>query len=72
MRQQEIYLNLLIKILGVILDQELRFKDHVGRITKRGIKAVQALVRLNRLAAKTARQLYSTLAVSIIIYASSI
>ncbi|KAF4311355.1 hypothetical protein GTA08_BOTSDO13081 [Botryosphaeria dothidea] len=34
------------KILGVVFDQELRFKAYAGRIAKRGIQAALALKRL--------------------------
>lgn len=69
--QQEVATSTTAKILGVILDQELRFKEHVGRITKRGIKAVQALARLKGLTSQTARQLYNALVVPRITYAAS-
>jgi hypothetical protein len=59
------------KILGIILDQELRFKEHVGRTTKRGINAIQALARLKGITPRMARQLYSALITPTIIYAAS-
>jgi hypothetical protein len=47
------------KILGVIFDHELRFKEHVARAAKRGWQGVQALARLRGVRPATARQLYN-------------
>jgi hypothetical protein len=47
-----------IKILGVILDLGLRFKEHAVRIAKRGVNAVLALNRIKGTLPKTMRQLF--------------
>lgn len=47
-----------VKILGVILDQGLRFKSHIGKAANKGIKAVLALRRLRGLPPSVARQLF--------------
>jgi exonuclease III/ribonuclease HI len=61
-----------VKLLGVIFDERLRFREHVGRVTKRGIKASQALLRLRGLRPQSARQLYNALVVPTVTYASSV
>jgi hypothetical protein len=47
-----------VKLLGVVFDQNLRFKRHIARAGKRGINAVLALKRIKRLTPKIARQLF--------------
>ncbi|KAJ5819478.1 hypothetical protein N7474_005069 [Penicillium riverlandense] len=61
-----------VKLLGVICDQKLKFREHIGRATKRGIQASQALMRLRGLRPQNARQLYQSLVVSTITYAASV
>lgn len=60
------------KILGVIFDRELNFKEHVARAAKRGWKGVQALTRLKGIRPATARQLYNATVTSKIDYAATI
>jgi hypothetical protein len=36
-----------VKLLGVIIDQALRFKSHIGKAAKKGMEAVLALRRLH-------------------------
>ncbi|KAF7117738.1 hypothetical protein CNMCM5793_006918 [Aspergillus hiratsukae] len=69
---QNIYPSNTVKLLGVIFDEQLRFREHVGRVTKRGIKASQALLRLKGLRPQSARQLYNALVVPTVTYASSV
>jgi hypothetical protein len=47
-----------IKVLGVILDQGLRFKEHLAGKAERALKAALALKRLQGLNPSTMRQLY--------------
>ena len=61
-----------VKVLGVILDQELRYKHHMARVAKRGTRAVMALKRLKALRPSTARQLFATTVVPTVDYASFI
>ena len=42
------------KILGVILDSELRYKGHIARTATKGLKAALALKRLKMLSPSTA------------------
>jgi hypothetical protein len=61
-----------VKILGVIFDRELRFRDHVARSAKRGWHGVQALYRLRGTRPATARQLYYATVASMIDYAAAV
>jgi hypothetical protein len=47
-----------VKILGVLLDQKLRFESHVGKTASKGMMAVLALRRLRGLPPAVARQLF--------------
>ena len=61
-----------IKILGVILDQGLRYIEHVARARDKGIKAALALKRLRNLKPETSRQLYKATVAAATDYASVI
>lgn len=61
-----------IKVLGVILDQQLRFKEHLVRAGKRGLKAAMALKRMKGLNPRTARTLFISKVAPVIDYASPI
>ena len=43
------------KILGVIMDSELQYKNHVKRISYKGLKAALALKQIRALSPRTAR-----------------
>lgn len=45
------------RILGVIFESELRFKDHLAKIKTRGWRSASQLKRLSHLGPKAARQL---------------
>ena len=61
-----------VKVLGVLVDQQLRFKGHLARIGKRGLKAALALKRMKGLSPKAARILFTTKVAPVIDYASPI
>ena len=61
-----------VKILGVVLDQQLRFRLHAARVTKRGLRAVLALKRLRALRPSTTRQLFVSTVAPVVDYASFI
>lgn len=64
--------SLLVKILGVILDQKLNYKAHIAQASKKGVNAALALKRLKNLRPKTARRLFQAKVVPVIDYASVI
>ena len=47
------------KILGVIMDSELRYCKHIANTVTKGLNAALALRRLKMLSLSTARQLFS-------------
>lgn len=61
-----------VKVLGVILDQALRFKQHIARAAKRGLNAAMALRRIKGMTPKTTRQLYKATVTPSADYASPI
>ena len=61
-----------IKLLGVIFDKQLRFKEHVARTASRGLKAALTLSRLRALLPSAARQLFSATVAPIIDYGAAI
>ena len=60
------------KILGVVMDSRLRFKNHVKKTSARGLKAVLSLKRMRALTPTAARQLFNATVAPIIDYASSV
>ena len=60
------------KILGVILDSELRYKSHIARTATKGLKAALALKRLRMLSPSSARQLFSATVAPVLDYASNV
>jgi exonuclease III/ribonuclease HI len=61
-----------VKILGVVLDSGLNFKEHVARAAKRGWHCASTLPRLRGVRPSTARQLYETIVTSRIDYAAAV
>jgi hypothetical protein len=60
------------KLLGVIFDHELRWKDHVQQAIKRAIKVSIALGRLRYLRPEQMRQLYQACVTPAVDYASTV
>ena len=61
-----------VKILGVLFDQDLRFKLHVSKVAGKAYKAALALKRLKGLRSSSARQLFSATVAPVMDYASPI
>lgn len=61
-----------IKVLGVILDQGLRFKEHLAEKAEKALKAALALKRLQGLNPSTMRQLYTATVAPVMDYASPV
>ncbi len=47
-----------VKILGVVMDSRLRYKEHIARAASKGLEAAMELKRLAGVSSPTARQLY--------------
>ena len=60
------------KLLGVIMDSELRYKNHIADTAAKGLKAALALKRLKAISPSSAQQLFNATVVPIVDYASSV
>ena len=60
------------KILGVVMDSELRYKEHIANAATKGLKAAMALKRLRMASPTTARQLFAATVAPVMDYASSV
>jgi hypothetical protein len=60
------------KILGVIMDSELRYKSHISKTATKALKAALALKRLRMLSPSTARQLFNATVAPVMDYASNV
>ncbi|EGU72476.1 hypothetical protein FOXB_17015, partial [Fusarium oxysporum f. sp. conglutinans Fo5176] len=61
-----------VKVLGVIMDSGLKYKEHIARAATKGLKAVMELQRLRGLTPRTARQLFTTTVAPVVDYASNV
>ncbi|KAM3490228.1 hypothetical protein MY3957_006467 [Beauveria namnaoensis] len=61
-----------VKILGVIMDSRLKYKQHIARASTKGPEAAMELKRLRGLSSATARQLFTSTVVPLVDYASSV
>src|ERR1700761_1124259 len=61
-----------VKILGVIMDAKIKFKEHVARASSKGLEAALELKRLRGLSPATARQLFTSMVVPVVDYASNV
>lgn len=69
---QEVKPSNQIKLLGVIFDTQLRFKEHITRAAGKGMKAVLALCRMTAIPPSTARQLFIATVAPVVDYASCV
>ncbi|EAQ84334.1 hypothetical protein CHGG_08348 [Chaetomium globosum CBS 148.51] len=60
------------KILGVVMDRELRYKQHIARTAAKGLAAALALKRLKMLSPRTARQLFVATVAPVMDYAANV
>jgi ribonuclease HI len=60
------------KILGVVMDCELRYKQHIARTAAKGLAAALALRRLKMLSPQTARQLFVATVAPVMDYAAGV
>jgi hypothetical protein len=61
-----------VKILGVIMDAKLKYREHMARAASRGFEAVIELRRLKGLSPATARQLFTATVTPVVDYASNV
>ncbi|CAM1503401.1 Fc.00g081770.m01.CDS01 [Cosmosporella sp. VM-42] len=60
------------KILGVVTDAKLRYKEHMARAAAKGLSAAMCLRRLKMLSPRTARQLFTATVAPAMDYASTV
>ena len=61
-----------VKILGVIMDAKLKYREHIARAASKGLEAVMELRRLRGLSPATARQLFTATVTPVVDYASNV
>jgi len=61
-----------VKILGVLMDTRLKYKEHIARTASKGLEAAMELRRLRGLSPATARQLFSSTVAPVVDYASNV
>jgi ribonuclease HI len=61
-----------VKILGVLMDTRLKYKEHIARAASKGLEAAMELRRLRGLTPATARQLFTSIGAPVVDYASSV
>ncbi len=60
-----------VKVLGVVMDTKLKYREHMARAGSKGLEAVLELRRLKGLSPPTARQLFTSTVAPVMDYASS-
>jgi hypothetical protein len=61
-----------VKVLGVVMDTRLKYKEHIARAASKGLEAVMELKRLRGLSPLTARQLFTSTVAPVVDYASNV
>ncbi|KAJ5198762.1 uncharacterized protein N7498_007879 [Penicillium cinerascens] len=61
-----------VKILGVLMETRLKYKEHIARAASRGLEAAMELRRLRGLSPATARQLFTATVAPVVDYASNV
>ncbi|KAI2955870.1 hypothetical protein CBS147352_10986 [Aspergillus niger] len=61
-----------VKILGVIMDARLKYKEHIARAASKCLEAAMELRRLRGLSPATARQLFTSTVAPVVDYASNV
>ncbi|KAJ5155682.1 hypothetical protein N7492_008485 [Penicillium capsulatum] len=61
-----------VKILGVLMDTRLKYKEHIARAASKGLEAAMELRRLRGLSLATARQLFASTVAPVVDYASNV
>lgn len=71
-KEKEVRPTASTKILGVVMDAELRFEQHIARAATKGLAAAMALKRLRALLPAIARRLFETIVTPVVDYAASV
>lgn len=60
------------KILGLVMDSQLRYREHMAKAATRGLRAAMCLRRLKMVTPRTARQLFVATVAPTMDYASNV
>ena len=61
-----------VKILGVVMDAKIKYKEHIARASSKGLEAALELKRLRGLSPAMARQLFTSMVVPVVDYVSNV
>lgn len=61
-----------VKVLGMIMDSSLTYKEHMARASAKGLESAMELQRLRGLTPATARQLFTAMVTPVVDYASNV
>ncbi|KAI1828919.1 transcriptional regulator family: Zinc finger, CCHC-type [Penicillium roqueforti] len=61
-----------VKILGLLMDTRLKYKEHMARAASKGLEAAMELRRLRGLTPASARQLFTSTVAPVVDYASNV
>ncbi|KFG86898.1 putative Transposon I factor [Metarhizium anisopliae] len=61
-----------VKILGVMMDSKLKYRQHTAYAASKGLEAAMELKRFKGLSAATARQLFTATVIPTVDYASNV
>jgi ribonuclease HI len=61
-----------VKVLGVLMDSKLKYRQHIAYAASKGLEAAMELKRFKGLSAATARQLFTATVVPTVDYASNV
>ncbi|KAF6515169.1 hypothetical protein HZS61_005075 [Fusarium oxysporum f. sp. conglutinans] len=61
-----------VKVLGLVMDSRLHYKQHMDRAATRGLEAAMELKRLKGMAPSTTRQLFTAMVAPVVDYASNV
>ena len=61
-----------VKVLGVLTDDKLKYREHVARAASKGLEAAMQLRRLRGLSPATARQMFTSTVAPVVDYASNV
>ena len=68
-KRQEVQSVTEVKLLGVVMNRELRYRNHMALAVTKGLKVAMALKRLQMTSPSMARQLFTCMVASVVNYA---
>ncbi|GKU07113.1 unnamed protein product, partial [Fusarium langsethiae] len=71
-RGQLVHPKTQVKVLGMIMDAGLKYKEHIAQAAAKGLNSAMELQRLRGLTPRTARQLFAATVAPVVDYASNV